>query len=92
MTDVILSEEKLNGFDSEENLYHPNSENFAESIAKHPLRFSFSDGNIEEICPHESEPVWVLNFKRGILSSFHTTMTRFDVDHDTIEVTKSSQL
>ncbi|KAK6645660.1 hypothetical protein RUM43_001940 [Polyplax serrata] len=85
VTDVILSEEKLNGFDSEENLYHPNSENFAESIAKHPLRFSFSDGNIEEICPHESEPVWVLNFKRGILSSFHTTMTRFDVDHDSIE-------
>lgn len=72
--------------DSDEIQNHPSSEHFADALSKYSLRFSFNDGKIDEICPDENEPSWVLNFKRGILSSFHTTMIRFDVDHDTIEV------
>ncbi|PSN49824.1 hypothetical protein C0J52_08839 [Blattella germanica] len=48
--------------------------------------FSFSDGLISEVCPHENETNWVLNFKRGILSAFQNTMKRFDVDHHNIDV------
>lgn len=48
-------------------------------------RFSFRDGDITEICPHENEVNWVLNFKRGVLSLFHNTMKRFDISHKSIE-------
>lgn len=43
-------------------------------------RFDFHDGVISEVCPEAGEPVWVLNFKRGILSSFQNSMRRFDID------------
>jgi Lipoprotein amino terminal region len=49
-------------------------------------RFSFRDGEIDELCPQSGELSWVLNFKRGILSSLQNTMERFDVDHVTTEV------
>lgn len=52
----------------------------------HELRFSFHDGAIEELCPDKEEPVWVLNFKRGVLSAFHNTMKRFDIDDENKEV------
>lgn len=44
------------------------------------LRFSFHDGIIDELCPEIGEPNWILNFKRGILSSFQNSMKRFDID------------
>jgi len=59
----------------------PHSEEFSKAISQYPLRFSFSDGLIPEICPNGNETSWVLNFKRGILSAFQNTMKRFDVDH-----------
>lgn len=59
----------------------PHSEKFSKAISQYPLRFSFSDGLIPEVCPHENETSWVLNFKRGILSALQNTMKRFDVDH-----------
>jgi hypothetical protein len=52
-------------------------------------RFSFSDGLIPEVCPHENETSWVLNFKRGILSALQNTMKRFDVDHWNVDVRHS---
>jgi hypothetical protein len=52
-------------------------------------RFSFNDGLIPEVCPHENETSWVLNFKRGILSALQNTMKRFDVDHQSIDVRHS---
>ncbi|CAB3385673.1 Hypothetical predicted protein [Cloeon dipterum] len=58
-----------------------NTASFAEALQEHPLRFSFEDGVIEEVCPHLEELSWVLNFKRGVLSSFQNTMERFDVEH-----------
>lgn len=64
---------------------HEQSEIFSKSITEYPLRFSFNDGVISEICPMEEEKNWVLNFKRGLLSMLHNTMKRFDSDHSGVE-------
>uniref|UniRef100_A0A7G3AUB2 Putative lipoprotein n=1 Tax=Lutzomyia longipalpis TaxID=7200 RepID=A0A7G3AUB2_LUTLO len=71
--------------DQEEIELHPTSYKLAEDVTKYELRFSFQDGLIAEICPHDDEENWVLNLKRGILSAFQNTMTRFDIDHHTVE-------
>jgi hypothetical protein len=42
---------------------------FRTSLEKSPLAFSFQDGRIEELCTSRPEKTWVLNIKRGILSS-----------------------
>lgn len=47
---------------------------FAAAVTKSPLRFSFQDGQVESICGEASEPAWVLNFKRGVLSTFQNSM------------------
>ncbi|XP_018566495.1 uncharacterized protein LOC108907336 [Anoplophora glabripennis] len=64
---------------------NPNDQQFAYAVSEYSLRFSFKDGVINEICPSEEEKVWILNFKRGILSMLHNTMKRFDLDHSTEE-------
>lgn len=50
-----------------------------------PFRFAFHDGVIGELCPDEAEENWVVNFKRGILSSLQNTMQRFDIDYNSTE-------
>lgn len=67
-----------------ENL-HPKSSEMAVDLTKNLLRFAFHDGFIGEVCPTQDETPWVLNFKKGILSSFQNTMMRFDVDFNTTE-------
>ncbi|EDW03099.1 uncharacterized protein LOC6561417 [Drosophila grimshawi] len=64
---------------------HPKSLELANDLTKNLLRFAFHDGLISEVCPTELETPWVLNFKKGILSSFQNTMMRFDVDFNTTE-------
>ncbi|XP_049847119.1 uncharacterized protein LOC126299332 [Schistocerca gregaria] len=59
---------------------------FSVAATAHPLRFSFQDGTISEVCPHPEETAWVLNFKNGILSALQNSMKRFDVDHETEEM------
>ena len=51
-----------------------NSEELATHLTKSPLRFGFDDGKITNICSAEHEEDWVLNFKRGVLSSFQNSM------------------
>ncbi|KAL4235628.1 hypothetical protein ACF0H5_004023 [Mactra antiquata] len=53
---------------------------FAQTLSKYPMRFSFQDGNIVSICPHDQEQSWATNIKRGILSSFQNSMSNFDLD------------
>lgn len=48
-------------------------------------RFSYHDGVIDELCPELTEPNWVMNLKRGILSSFQNSMKRFDIDFKSTE-------
>lgn len=49
-------------------------------------RFALQNGIITEICPQEQDEEWVLNFKRGVLSLFQNSMSRFDIDFDGLEV------
>ena len=44
---------------------------------KEQLKFSFNDGNITHICHADEEPIWVLNFKKAVLSSFQVTLDQF---------------
>lgn len=64
---------------------HPRSKEFKNDLEEHELRFAYQDGLISEVCPDEKESTWTLNFKKGILSTFQNTMTRFDIDHHTTE-------
>lgn len=59
---------------------------FKATLEHHPLRFTFDDGLIHELCPDRHEPIWALNIKRGILSMLQNNMRRFDVDHRGEEV------
>ena len=59
---------------------------FKEALEKFDLPFRFHDGQVSDICPSVDEPVWSANIKRGILSAFQNTMTRFDVDGQSLEV------
>ncbi|XP_064104223.1 uncharacterized protein LOC135214035 [Macrobrachium nipponense] len=51
---------------------------FSEAIMKNPLRFSFQDGVVESLCSEATEPTWVLNFKRGLLSTFQNSMNNIN--------------
>ncbi|XP_058818906.1 uncharacterized protein LOC131681859 [Topomyia yanbarensis] len=64
---------------------HPKSDIISEELQRFELRFAFHDGLVSEICHEEEEPVWTLNLKRGILSSFQNSMPRFDIDFHTVE-------
>ncbi|GFQ98349.1 vitellogenin [Trichonephila clavata] len=45
---------------------------FARTIEKHILRFSFQNGLVEHVCPGENVPDWVTNIHKGVLSAFQT--------------------
>lgn len=55
-----------------------NSKEFAEAMQRYDLRFSFQDGIIDNICPTEDEEPWVLNIKRGILSTLQNSMDNLE--------------
>ncbi|KAK3089687.1 hypothetical protein FSP39_005602 [Pinctada imbricata] len=58
---------------------------FKSELEQYPLRFSFQDGIIEELCPTLEESSWSLNVKRGILSAFQNSMDSFDRDQNLVE-------
>ncbi|CAG9538789.1 unnamed protein product [Cercopithifilaria johnstoni] len=41
-------------------------------LERSSLRFAFDNGEVKAICPHDTDPVWAVNIKRAILSSFQT--------------------
>lgn len=49
------------------------SAEMAEALTRSSLRFAFQDGHVEELCAAEAEEAWVLNLKRGVLSTFQTS-------------------
>lgn len=63
---------------------------FKQAIEQHDMAFAFDDGKISDICPSPDEPAWIVNIKRGILSAFQNNMVRFDLDHQTVEVSYST--
>lgn len=77
--------------ETEEIPLHPKNDDMAEDLGRYELRFAFHDGYINELCPHDEEPVWVMNIKRGIISALQNTMPRFDIDHYTKETDVSGE-
>lgn len=67
-------------------IYSPKSREFKRSLEANPLRFGFQDGRIENLCPDDTDPVWVLNIKRGVLSTFQNVMDSLDRDQRVTEV------
>nr|XP_034313736.1 apolipophorins isoform X7 [Crassostrea gigas] len=61
------------------------SNEFKTALEQHPLRFSFQDGIMEELCPLPEESAWVLNIKKGILSSLQNTMDTFKTEQNLVE-------
>ena len=43
------------------------------SLRENPLHFSWQDGSIPSICAANDDPTWVLNIKRGILSTLQVS-------------------
>ncbi|KAK2725008.1 uncharacterized protein LOC136033229 isoform X1 [Artemia franciscana] len=62
----------------------PSSNEFDKLLGEHPLRFSYQDGVIESICAAPELP-WILNVKRGILSSLQNSMTDFTSSQTVLE-------
>ncbi|KAF2356430.1 Lipid transport protein N-terminal [Trinorchestia longiramus] len=54
------------------------SPKFSAALVDNPLRFGFDDGRITAVCPAKDEPLWVLNFKRALLSTFQNSMKDFE--------------
>ncbi|XP_046393120.1 uncharacterized protein LOC124161022 [Ischnura elegans] len=61
------------------------TEEFAAALQKNPLRFSLQHGKVEELCSLPGEPTWVLNFKRGLLSSIQNSMDDLKVSQTVYE-------
>ena len=57
-------------------------------LEQYPLRVSYQDGNIEQICLSAPEPVEVVNIKRGILSVFQNSMDDISKSQTVAEVGK----
>lgn len=62
------------------------SSEFKTGLEKFPVRVSFQDGGIEDICLSGAEPTWVLNAKRGIISLFQNNMADLSRNHTVTEV------
>lgn len=58
---------------------------FKQAVEQHEMAFTFDDGQVSHICPSPDEKAWVVNVKRGILSTLQNTMARFDLDLRTVE-------
>ncbi|XP_067678851.1 uncharacterized protein [Haliotis asinina] len=57
-----------------------NSGDFRRALEASPLRFSFQDGVVEQICPEDDDSTWALNIKRAILSAFQNSMADLERD------------
>ncbi|KAK2705232.1 uncharacterized protein LOC136031509 [Artemia franciscana] len=84
LSDVHLEESEVGQNEKKEAAF---SEIFRTNLESYPLRFSYHDGLIENVCiTNDKEPHWSINIKRGILSAIQNSQKRVDLDHDTIEV------
>jgi hypothetical protein len=46
------------------------SAEFALSLEERHLEFGMDEGEVRDLCASPEDPLWVLNIKRGILSTF----------------------
>lgn len=83
LSDVSLQDSDPSNIESRQQVERSNE--FREALQARGLRFSFVDGHIEHICADQEEPVWALNIKRAILSTFQNTMESLDTDKRVFE-------
>ncbi|CAK8688943.1 unnamed protein product [Clavelina lepadiformis] len=50
-----------------------NAQDWADDLQRNPVHFNWQDGSIPEICSSNSDPAWVLNIKRGVLSTLQVS-------------------
>lgn len=60
------------------------STKLCEALKMYPLLFERKNGQIYALHPHEEEPDYILNVKRGILSAGQATTKGWD-DIETVE-------
>ncbi|VDN85168.1 unnamed protein product, partial [Brugia pahangi] len=54
-------------------------------LERSSLRFAFDDGKVIAICPNNTDPIWAINIKRSILSTFqiiHEGIREIDISGD----------
>lgn len=83
LADVTLRDSDPTQYDNRQ--YVDQSRQFKDALESKPLRFAFVDGTIENVCPPDNEQVWVLNIKRGILSTMQVTMATLQGVSDKVE-------
>ena len=81
-----LREVTIEGYDSRKYTDQDKNKEFARTLERFPLRFSFQDGIVESVCPDIDDITWAVNIKKGILSSFQNSMDSFEVEHKGKEV------
>lgn len=83
---LTLSEVRLSHLspqNANEKTRSPVAAAFAHALEAKSLRFAFNGGKVEHICSGtDTDEPWVLNIKRGIISSLQNTMA--DLVHDTV--------
>lgn len=83
LTDVTLTE-----YDPVDSIMKEVSSEFKSGLERFPVRMSFQDGGIDDICLSGPEPIWVMNAKRGIISLIQNNMQDFETNRTVAEVHK----
>uniref|UniRef100_A0A8D0L817 Apolipoprotein B n=1 Tax=Sphenodon punctatus TaxID=8508 RepID=A0A8D0L817_SPHPU len=90
---------EVSGIDPEGNVLHKkskNSDEFANAMSQHELKFSTQDGKKVQLYPKKNEPVHILNIKRGIISALLVPMETEDkaqtIPMDTVYGTCDSEV
>ena len=81
-----LREVSIFGYDSRKYTDQDVNKEFAQTLERYPLRFSFQDGVVESVCPDQDDVTWAINIKKGILSSFQNSMDNFETEYTGKEV------
>lgn len=74
MKDVKLEESELQNPSQRKAIV--GSDMLVQELEQKTLQFAFQNGKIDSICADDSETVWSLNVKRGILSMLQSTMDK----------------
>ena len=58
---------------------------FREALQKNTVNFEFDNGRIGKICYSSEDPLWVVNIKRGVMSSFQQSLPQLEASQNVTE-------
>lgn len=73
-------------YDPDESLMKEASPEFQGYLERFPVRLSYQDGGIADVCLTGEEPSWVINAKRGIISMIQNNMEDLSTNRNVTEV------